>query len=131
LVAEGVEVAVPAPYVDDAVGDGGRAEHDVVGRVAPQLRSGDGLEGVDGVAIIVPKVDDAVGDGVSGRVVPEFVARGAVNGLGYAISELSESDLFAIMLKWTQIIAFEVFPVLSAEQSMKAIKQVAAAMQGQ
>jgi hypothetical protein len=59
------------------------------------------------------------------------VARGAVNGLGYAISELSESDLFAIMLKWTQIIAFEVFPVLSAEQSMKAIKQVAAAMQGQ
>jgi hypothetical protein len=48
---------------------------------------------------------------------------------GYAISELSESDLFAMMQKWVPVIAFEVLPVLSVEQTMEAIKQVAAAVQ--
>jgi hypothetical protein len=50
---------------------------------------------------------------------------------GYAISELSESEIFASMLKWILVISFDVFPVLSAEQSMEAIKQAAAAMKGQ
>lgn len=50
---------------------------------------------------------------------------------GYAISESSESDLFATMQKWVPVIEWQVFPVLSAEQSIEAIKQLAAAMQGQ
>ena len=48
---------------------------------------------------------------------------------GYAISELSEEDIFAIMLKWMPVVAFEVFPVLSVDQTMEAIKKAAAAMQ--
>jgi len=48
---------------------------------------------------------------------------------GYAISELSESDLFAVMQKWMSVIAFDVLPVLSVEQSKEAVKQLAAAMQ--
>jgi hypothetical protein len=41
---------------------------------------------------------------------------------GYAISELSESEIFAGMLKWTPVVQFEVLPVLSIEQTMEARK---------
>ena len=47
---------------------------------------------------------------------------------GYAISELSESEIFACMFKFVPVIQHEVFPVLSVDQSMEAVKQ--AAMQG-
>ena len=47
---------------------------------------------------------------------------------GYAITEASEEDLCATMLKYTTI-SYEVFPVLDADQSMEAVKKAAAAMQ--
>ena len=50
---------------------------------------------------------------------------------GYAITEASEEDVFATMLKWMPVIAYKVFPVLSVDQSMEAVKKAAAAMQGQ
>ena len=48
---------------------------------------------------------------------------------GYAISELSESEIFAILLTRMPAIEFEVFPILSVDQSMEAGKKAAAAMQ--
>jgi hypothetical protein len=41
---------------------------------------------------------------------------------GYAISELSESEIFAILLTRMPVIEFEVLPVLSIEQTMEARK---------
>jgi hypothetical protein len=49
---------------------------------------------------------------------------------GYAIIDGSEEDLFATMLKYSPFVAYEVFPVLSVEQTMEAVKKAAAAMQG-
>jgi hypothetical protein len=49
---------------------------------------------------------------------------------GYAISELSESEIFAILLTRMPVIEFEVFPILSVDQSMEAGKKAAVAMQG-
>jgi len=52
------------------------------------------------------------------------------NGLdGYAISELNEEELFAVLVQWAPIATCEVFPVLNAAQSMDAIEGVAAEMQ--
>ena len=52
------------------------------------------------------------------------------NGIeGYAITEASEVDLYATMLKYTPVIAYKVFPVLNADQQMEAVKKAAAAMQ--
>jgi|APFre7841882630_1041343.scaffolds.fasta_scaffold200334_1 hypothetical protein len=48
---------------------------------------------------------------------------------GYAMSELSEDELYVIMLRWFPFVEFDVFPVLSADQSMEAVKKAAAAMQ--
>jgi len=49
---------------------------------------------------------------------------------GYAISELSEAELFATLLTRIPFVAFEVFPILNVDQSMEAAKKAAAAMQG-
>jgi hypothetical protein len=49
---------------------------------------------------------------------------------GYCIGDLSEQDLFGIMLKYMPVIGFDVFPVLSVDQSIEEIKKAAAAMQG-
>ena len=52
------------------------------------------------------------------------------NGIeGYAITEASEVDLFAIMLKGTPFVTYKEFPVLNADQSIEATKKAAAAMQ--
>ena len=52
------------------------------------------------------------------------------NGIeGYAISELSESEIFATMLKYSPVVAYTLVPVLSVEQTMEVVKQAAAAMQ--
>ena len=48
---------------------------------------------------------------------------------GYAITEASAEDLCATMLKYRPVIAYKVFPVLDADQSMEAAKKAAAAMQ--
>jgi hypothetical protein len=48
---------------------------------------------------------------------------------GYAITEASEEDLSATMLKYTPVIAYTLVPVLNADQSMEAAKKAAAAMQ--
>ncbi len=48
---------------------------------------------------------------------------------GYVTSELSAADLFEALLKYMPFVEFKVFPALSADQSMDAIKKVAAAMQ--
>ena len=48
---------------------------------------------------------------------------------GYAISESNEEELFAAMLQWMPFITFEIFPVLSASQSMEAIDKTVAPMQ--
>jgi hypothetical protein len=51
------------------------------------------------------------------------------NGIeGYAISELSEVDLYATMLKWRPVWAFKVSPVLNVDQSIEAVKKAVAAM---
>ena len=60
-VADGVDVTVKAPDVDDAVGDG-RGGYLASARIAPHLRPGRGVEGVE-VAVIAPYVDEAVNDG--------------------------------------------------------------------
>jgi len=52
------------------------------------------------------------------------------DGEGYAITEASEEDLFATMLKYRPVIAYKVFPVLNADQSIEATKKAATAMQG-
>ncbi len=49
---------------------------------------------------------------------------------GYLITEASEEDLSATMLKYAPVIVYKVFPVLNVDQSMKAVKKAAAAMQG-
>ena len=72
FVADGVDVVVIAPHVDDAVGDGGRGVHAVSGRVVPELRAVGGVEGVD-VVVKAPHVDDAVGDGGGGSHVAPVV----------------------------------------------------------
>jgi hypothetical protein len=59
-VADGVDVTVKAPDVDDAVGDG-RGGYLASGRVVPHFPPGGGVEGV-GVVVMAPHVDDAVGD---------------------------------------------------------------------
>jgi hypothetical protein len=48
---------------------------------------------------------------------------------GYAISESNEEELFAAMLQWMPFITFEVFPVVSADQSMEALDKAVAALQ--
>lgn len=48
---------------------------------------------------------------------------------GYAISELSEEALFVCMVQWMPFITFEVFPVVSADQSMEALDKAVAALQ--
>jgi hypothetical protein len=48
---------------------------------------------------------------------------------GYAISESSEEELFAAMLQMMPFVTFEIFPVLSADQSMEAIDKAVSAMQ--
>jgi hypothetical protein len=48
---------------------------------------------------------------------------------GYAITEASEEDLSAYMLKYAPVIAYKVFPILNVDQSMEVAKKAAAAMQ--
>ena len=48
---------------------------------------------------------------------------------GYAITELSEEALFVCMVQWMPFITFEVFPVVSADQSMEALDKAVAALQ--
>ena len=48
---------------------------------------------------------------------------------GYCIAEMSEQDIFSIMLKYMPVIGFELSPVLSVDQSMDLLKKAAAAMQ--
>jgi hypothetical protein len=51
------------------------------------------------------------------------------NGMeGYAITEVSEEDICATMLKYAPVIVYNLAPVLDADQSMKAVKKAAAAM---
>ena len=52
------------------------------------------------------------------------------NGIeGYAITEASEEDFYATLIRWMPVVAFEVFALLSVDQSMEATKKAAAAMQ--
>ena len=46
---------------------------------------------------------------------------------GYAFSELSEQDLYEVMLKWMPYVEFDVKPVLDVDQVIESIKKVAAA----
>jgi len=46
---------------------------------------------------------------------------------GYALSELSEQDLYEVMLKWMPYVDFDVKPVLDVDQVIESIKKVAAA----
>lgn len=48
---------------------------------------------------------------------------------GYAISELNEEELLTAMLPWMPFITFDIFPVLSAYQSLEAIDKAVVAMQ--
>ena len=48
---------------------------------------------------------------------------------GYAMSELSEDEIYVGMLRWFPFVEYDVIPVLSADQSMEAVKKAAAAMQ--
>jgi len=47
--------------------------------------------------------------------------------IGYAFSELSEQDLYEVMLKWMPYVEFDVKPVLDVDQVIESIKKVAAA----
>jgi hypothetical protein len=46
---------------------------------------------------------------------------------GYALSELSEQDLYEAMLKWMPYVEFDVKPVLDVDQVIESMKKVAAA----
>ena len=61
---EGVDVAVLAPHVDDAVGDGGGGVNITPGRVTPELGAGLSVEGIEGGGNA--HIHDAVGDGRRG-----------------------------------------------------------------
>ena len=93
---EGVDVAVIAPYVDDAVGDGG-GSNVVLGREAPELSAVARAQGVDVVvgklaALALPThIDHTVDDDwggkrvAPGRDVPELGSGGGVEGVEVAI----------------------------------------------
>jgi len=52
------------------------------------------------------------------------------NGMnGYAISDASEAEIYAAMLRWTPVVQYKVFPLLNVDQSMEAVKKAIAAMQ--
>ena len=95
MAVEGVDVAMlgllisnypsVAPYVDNSIIDGGRGAHNVSGRVAPRLRPGCRIQGVD-VMVIAPYVDDTVGDdrtrgSSSGRIVPHLCSSIRIEGI--------------------------------------------------
>ena len=46
---------------------------------------------------------------------------------GYGLSELSVPDLFAYLGTWMPYVEFDVKPVLTADESLEAVKKVAAA----
>ena len=46
---------------------------------------------------------------------------------GYALSELSVTDLFSYLGTWMPYVEFDVKPVLTADQSIESIKKAAAA----
>ncbi len=46
---------------------------------------------------------------------------------GYALSELSEQDLYEAMLKWMPYVEFDVKPVLDVDQTIESIKKLVAA----
>jgi hypothetical protein len=48
---------------------------------------------------------------------------------GYFITEMSEQEIFGMMLKFLPVIGFESSPVLSVDQAIDEIKKAAAAMQ--
>jgi hypothetical protein len=48
---------------------------------------------------------------------------------GYCIAEMSEQEIFVLMLKFLPVIGFELSPVLSVDQTIDEIKKAAAAMQ--
>jgi hypothetical protein len=48
---------------------------------------------------------------------------------GYWITEMSEQEIFGIMLKYLPVIGFELSPVLSIDQTISEVKKAAAAMQ--
>jgi hypothetical protein len=45
-------------------------------------------------------------------------------GRGYALSELSEAELFSSLLKYIPYIRFEVHPILTVDQCIETIKKV-------
>jgi len=62
----------------------------------------------------------------AGKVKDFGIAAGG--GWGYAIrEEASEADVFTALLKWMPSVGFEVTPVLTVDQAVASIKQVAAA----
>ena len=74
------------------------------------------------------KMLEAVKDGLNAGRFTEW-GQFSNGSEGYAISELSESEIFAIMLKFRPVIAYTLVPVLDVDQSMEAVKKAAAAMQ--
>jgi hypothetical protein len=82
------------------------------------------------VANLTLKMLEMVKAGMSAGTFTEWGQFG--NGIeGYAIKEASAEDVYATMLKYAPVIAYKVFPVLDADQSMEAVKKAAAAMQAQ
>ena len=73
---------IPAPYVNDAVGDGGGGMHHVSGRVVPHFCPGSRIEGID-VMIIASYVNDSVSDG-GGGVQPSLRSCSSISSFRYS-----------------------------------------------
>ena len=65
------------------------------------------------------------------QMVKEDISKGvhkdwgmSINGsMGYAISELAEKELYATMMRFMPYIAFEIYPVLSADDVINILQK--------